>query len=99
MNLLLVRSPLGSGDTEENDGAAILEIVRNIFIRRAENLQRPLVERVVVALPHAYGKPCVAPFHLACHSLGLRLPSESLFLCRILYLEQQPLLLQCLYRG
>ena len=82
---------------EEYHGLAVFKVVLYALVGSAVDLQRELVERVVIALSYTYGIPGIATFDAACHAHGVGLLAESLTLGLVLQLQQQPLLLQGLY--
>ena len=77
---------------------AELEIVLYLLVALPEHFHHELVQRVIVALAHLQRIPGIAALHLPLQSHLLGLLAESLFLSRILHLEQQPLLLKRQYR-
>ena len=84
--------------SEKRHRPAELEIVLYLFVALSEHFHHELVQRVIVALAHLQRIPGIAAFHLPLQSHLLGLLAESLFLSRILHLEQQPLLLKRQYR-
>ena len=74
-----------------------LEIMLDILLGCAENLDAQLVERVVVASPYLERKPRVAALHLAQQARELGELSERFLLTVVLHLKQQPLLAEQVY--
>ena len=69
-----------------------------LVITLTEHLYHQLIERIIVALSHLQGIPGITTLHLPHQSHFLGLFAEGILLGGILHLEQQPLLLECLYR-
>ena len=82
---------------EEHHGAAELEVVFNLVVLRAQHFHGQLVQRVVVTLAHADGKPCVAALHLALQAHGFGLAAELFLLAVVFHLKQQLVLHENLY--
>ena len=71
--------------------------IKQTVITLTEHLYHQLIERVIVALAHLQGVPGITTLHLPHQSHLLGLFTEGILLGSILHLEQQPLLLECLY--
>ena len=69
-----------------------------LIVALTEHLDHELVEGVIVTLAHLQGIPGITTLHLPHQPHLLGLLAEGILLCGILHLEQQPLLLECLYR-
>ena len=82
-----------AGHAEEEHGLAELEVMGDILVGGAENLNSHLIERVVERRPYAQRKPRIAPLHLAPDAHGFGLLAKRFLLGLIFYLEQQTLLL------
>ena len=86
-------------DAEEGHRPAELEVLAwrahllGLLVGGMEDFEAQLVERIVVAAPHAQGPPGIAALHLPRHTHFLGLASKGLLLSLIFQLQQEPLLL------
>ena len=79
----------GSAYPEKGHWPSELEVVLYlIVVALAEYLHDELVERVVVALAHADGIPCITALHLPLQSHLLGLLAVGFLFCSVLHLEQ-----------
>ena len=81
-------------NTEEYQRLSELKIMFYLIVfTLTEHLHDKLIQRVIIALTHFNGIPCITTLHLSLQPHLFSLLAKGLLLSCILHLEQEPLLL------